>query len=87
MRIPKIQTVQVLPDHCLGLRFDNGEVGSLDIKPYLDFGVFSRLRDPVVFAQVAVRFDTVEWPHGVDLDPAFVYEKSIKNRPHAASHA
>lgn len=72
---PKVQGVEALPDHMLRLRFDNGETGMLDVKPYLDFGVFARLRDPAVFAQVVVSFDTVEWPCGVDLDPAFVYDK------------
>jgi len=78
---PKVQSVDVLPNHCLGLHFDNGETGVLDIKPYLDFGVFARLRDPQAFAQVAVSFDTVGWPCGVDLDPAFVYEKSRVKSP------
>lgn len=81
MLSPKVQSVEVLPDHCLRLRFDNGETGILDIKPYLDFGVFARLRDPQVFAQVFVSFDTVEWSCGVDLDPAFVYEKSRVKSP------
>ena len=63
------------PDFTLLLGFDNGEEGILDIKPYLDFGVFSRLKDPALFNQVRVAFDTVEWECGVDLDPEFVYSK------------
>lgn len=52
-----------------------GEVGDLDVSPYLDFGVFSRLRAPGAFQAVRVAFNTVEWECGVDLDPEFVYEK------------
>jgi hypothetical protein len=69
--------IKVVPhkDFTLYLTFDNGENGILDMKPYLDFGVFQTLRDYVHFQQVRVAFDTIEWEGGIDLDPEFVYEK------------
>jgi hypothetical protein len=73
---PKLIAVKALENFSLDVRFDSGEIGLLDVKPYLDFGVFTRLRDPHVFAQAKISFDTIEWPCGVDLDPAFVYAKS-----------
>lgn len=45
------------------------------MKPFLSFGVFKRIIDPLVFDQVRVAFDTIEWPNGVDLDPEFIYMK------------
>jgi hypothetical protein len=42
----------------------------------------SHRRHPAVFEQARVSFDTVEWPCGVDLDPAFVYAKC---RMHSAA--
>lgn len=62
-------------DFTLHLTFDNGKNGILDMKPYLDFGVFQKLRNYPQFQQVRVVFDTVEWAGGIDLDPKFVYEK------------
>ena len=76
MSTPTVLAVSALPQHCLAVKFSNGEQGVIDIQPYLNFGVFERLRDPLAFAQVAVSFDTVGWPCGVDLDPVFVYQKS-----------
>jgi Protein of unknown function (DUF2442) len=76
MLAPKVQQVKALPDYCLDLQFETGATGLLNIKPYLDFGIFSRLRDPEAFAKVSIAFDTVQWDCGVDLDPAFVYQKS-----------
>jgi hypothetical protein len=73
---PSVVKVIPNPDFTLLLGFDNGEGGILDIKPCLDFGVFSRLKDPALFNQVRVAFDTVEWECGVDLDPEFVYSKA-----------
>jgi len=43
--------------------------------PYLDFGVFRRIRDFEHFKRVRIAFDTVEWESGVDLDPEFVRAK------------
>jgi Protein of unknown function (DUF2442) len=72
---PRLTAVTPLENFCLQLQFSSGETGTLDVSPYLDFGVFSNLKDPTVFAQAVVAFDTVEWPCGLDLDPAFVYAK------------
>ena len=63
---------KVFPDDTLVIDFDNGESGKLDIKPFLEFGVFQRLKDRNAFMQVRVVFDTIEWDSGVDLDPEFV---------------
>ena len=46
------------------------------MKPYLDFGVFNKIRDYERFKRVRVAFDTIEWDEGVDLDPEFVNTKS-----------
>jgi hypothetical protein len=59
----------------LSIDFDNGEHGILDMKPFLDFGVFRKLKDRNFFKRVHVAFDTIEWDLGLDLDPEFVYAK------------
>lgn len=62
-------------DYKLQVVFDNGERGTLDVRPFLDFGVFRRLKDQEAFQRVRVAFDAIEWDVGVDLDPEFVYRK------------
>lgn len=76
---PAVKTVKVNEDYTLSLNFDNGEHGILDLKPFLDFGLFKKLKDIKVFRQVRIAFDTVEWAEGIDLDPEFVYEKCQKS--------
>ena len=76
---PAVKSVIPQEDYLLLITFDNGESGMLDMEPYLNFGVFNRIKDPSIFKQVKVSFDTIEWPSGVDLDPEFVYQKCIKN--------
>jgi hypothetical protein len=60
----------------LNVILENGEKRLLDMKPYLDFGVFKKLREYEKFKRARVASDTIEWDEGVDLDPEFVYEKS-----------
>jgi len=75
---PSVKKVDPGEDFILSIIFDNGETGTLDMKPFLDFGVFRRLRNHDVFQQVKVSFDTIEWPFSIDLDPEFVYQKCKK---------
>jgi hypothetical protein len=73
---PAVHKVTANKDFSLNLVLDTGEKRLLDMKPYLDFGVFKKLRDFDKFRRVRVAFDTVEWDEGVDLDPEFIYKKS-----------
>jgi len=72
---PSVISVVAGEDYVLLVAFDNGESGTLDMKGFLDFGVFQRLKDYDAFRRVRVAFDTVEGESGVDLDPEFVYAK------------
>jgi hypothetical protein len=75
---PVVTQIKISEDYVLQISFDNGERGELDMSPYLDFGVFSRLKNKAEFQKAKVSFDTIEWPYGVDLDPEFVYQKTVK---------
>ena len=69
--------VTPLGDHTLMLEFENREKRIFDMTPYLDTGKFFELRDPLLFRSVAEKYDSIEWPNRLDLDPEFLYEKSI----------
>ncbi|MBU4487115.1 MAG: DUF2442 domain-containing protein, partial [Candidatus Delongbacteria bacterium] len=56
-----IINVKPMQDYKLLITFDNGEVKSFDMKPYLDTGIFKELKDIEVFNSVRVSFDTIEW--------------------------
>ncbi len=83
---PSVSKVLPVEDYTLIIEFDNGESGKLDMKPFLDFGIFQRLKDRNAFRRVRVAFDTIEWDSGADLDPEFVYTKcrGIKCAPQSA---
>lgn len=73
---PAVREVIPNEDFSLNIVLDTGEKRLLDMKPYLDFGVFKKLRNFESFRRARVAFDTIEWDEGVDLDPEFIYERS-----------
>jgi len=75
---PKSTSVECRPDYTLLVEFDNGERGVLDMKPYLDQGVFRELLDLSMFRTAHIAFDTVAWDNDIDLHPAWVYHKTVK---------
>ncbi len=74
---PRVTSVTPLPGHALLLSFNNGEQRRLDVRPYLAYAVFERLRDPGFFAMVRADHGTVSWPAGIDIDPDSVFLESV----------
>ena len=74
---PPVRSVKPLDGYRLLLRFENGEEKVFDLSPYLTIGKFADLTDPAMFASVSVKFDSIEWANHLDIDPEFLYEKSI----------
>jgi hypothetical protein len=76
---PHVKSVRALEDYELEVVFDNGESRRFDVKPYLDRGVFGRLRDHDAFRAVRVVAGSVEWMNGLDLsyDTLYVEGKPI----------
>lgn len=69
--------VKPISDYQLIVTFKNNEIRLLDMKPYLDKGIFSELKDISLFNSVHVSFDTIEWANQADLDPEFIYIESV----------
>jgi hypothetical protein len=70
---PHVTFVRPLENYELELSFDNGESRRFDVKPYLDRGVFVRLRDPSAFRAVRIVSGSVEWASGPDLSYDTLY--------------
>jgi len=72
-----ITSVAPQDNYILHLTFENGEQRYLDMKPYLNRGVFKALADKKIFNTAYVSFDTVAWKNEIDLAPEILYEKSV----------
>ena len=71
--LPRIKDVKVLKGYKLLLTFDNGEIKSFDVTPYLDKGLFMELKEESVFYSIRPFLGSIQWSNGLDLCPDTLY--------------
>jgi len=75
---PRVTNVKTEKNYTLHLWFTNGEEGILDMKPYLNKGIFRDLQDISMFNSVRPFIGTIQWANEADLCPDTVYLDSVK---------
>jgi len=73
---PRVTNVKPEQNYTLLITFNNGEIKSFDLKPYLETGVFKELRDLSLFNSVKPFLGSIQWANGVDLCPDTLYLES-----------
>ena len=71
-----VTQVRVRDNYLLEIEFNTGETRVFDARPYLEKGVFTRLKDPAIFRRAYVAYDTVCWPGNLDIAPETLYDRS-----------
>ncbi len=75
---PKIKHFRLNDDYTITLNYEDGD-RVFDVKPYLNTGVYKKLKDINFFKKARLSFNSIEWGNEeVDIDPEFLYEKSVK---------
>lgn len=59
------------------VEFDNGETRRFDMSPYLEKGIFKKLKDLARFKAAFVAYGTVVWPDELDIAPETLYMESV----------
>jgi len=74
---PHLATVAVRAHGVLGLAFDDGLTGDVEVLSGMNGPVFAHARTPEGFAAAEVdpESGTVTWPGGADLAPDALYER------------
>ena len=78
----RIIGVRPLPGLRLAVQFADGTSGEVDVSRLVageSAGVFARLRDPKLFAQVGIDEGAVTWPGEIDLAPDAMYDEIKAN--------
>jgi hypothetical protein len=75
-RLIHVTEAEVIGEHRLRLRFEDGAEGELDMSAWPWRGVFEPLRDADFFARVELdkELGTIVWPNGADLAPETLHE-------------
>ena len=71
-----ITSVEPLENYSLLLGFENEEKRIFDMKPFMELGKYSELKDAALFKTVRISFDSIQWANNLDFDPEFLYQKS-----------
>ncbi len=71
-------SVKPLEGYRLLIKFENEEERIFDVSPYLNVGKFAELKNISLFNSVIIKFDSIEWANHLDIDPEFLYERSVK---------
>lgn len=73
---PRVKRVVANDDYTLTLTFENEEVKVFDVKPYLDKGIFTELKNKAYYKSVKVIDGTVSWNDRQDFCPDTLYLRS-----------
>ncbi len=76
--IIKAIDVKPLKNYELEVTFDNGEVRRFDVKPYLEFKAFKKIKDIEMFNTVRTDGLSIEWADGTDICPYELYNNSYR---------
>ncbi len=74
---PRVKKVEPLDDFTILITFENGEERSFDVKPYLNKGIFTELKNLNSFKSVHVAEGTVRWENEADFCPDTLFEDSV----------
>ena len=74
---PTASTVKAKDNYVLEVTFDNGEIKTFDVKPYIKGSWYGQLEDVNYFRAVTTDGYTVVWPGGQDLCPDELYALSV----------
>jgi hypothetical protein len=75
---PRVKIIKPTEDFKLELTFSNGEEKVLDMKPYLNTGRFTELKNEAMFASVVCTLGSIQWQNGLDLCPDTLSEDSVQ---------
>lgn len=76
--ILNVTNFQILPDYNLQVTLSNGSQGIFSVKPYLERGIFSELKDYNYFKSAKLEYGTITWKNGQDFSPDTIEIKMRK---------
>ena len=74
---PRAIEVEPLENYILKIKFDNQEVKKFDVKPYLKYKAFEKLKDKKIFNTVKINGLSISWINGEDICPDELYSNSF----------
>lgn len=74
---PRAINVKAIDNYKLIVTFSNKEKRIFDVKPYLEYKQFEKLKNPNFFKTVKIGGLSIEWGEGIDICPDELYNNSV----------
>ena len=66
---PDVTAFEILSDYKIKISLSNGRTGIFCVKPYLEKGVFTELKNYDYFRRAKIEYGTISWANGQDFSP------------------
>ncbi len=73
---PRAKNISYKSPYNFIVTFTNGEIKKFDIKPYLNYPVYQKLKNEIFCSKATVQNGTVVWNDEIDIAPDRLYLES-----------
>lgn len=80
----QIEKADYVGNHRFELRFNDGRVGTIDVRQLIDQGpgtLFAALRDEALVRRFELTYGTLAWPGELDVAPEYLYYLAFRDEP------
>lgn len=77
----KAVNVIAMPGYKLQVTFDDGVSGAIDLKDFIETGIFSSLKDEKLFSKVYTTGYSIAWSDEQEIDAVSVYAEVTNKKP------
>ncbi|CAN5235644.1 hypothetical protein BH09BAC6_BH09BAC6_03300 [soil metagenome] len=77
----KVMSVTALPEYKLQITFDDGVSGTIDLKSFVNNGIFSVLKDEQCFSHVYTNGYSIAWSDELEIDATTIYAEILNKSP------
>ena len=77
----KITSVTPLSGYKLNIKFEDAVSGEIDLKSFIETGIFSVLQAPDLFNKVYTTGYSVAWSDELEIDALTIYAEILKRSP------
>jgi hypothetical protein len=77
----KVTDIAVIPEYKLKVTFDDGVSGVIDLRDFIENGIFSVLKDKQLFNKVYTVGYAIAWSDELEIDAIAVYAEILNKKP------
>jgi hypothetical protein len=77
----KAINAKVIPEYKLLVTFDDGVYGIIDLKDFIENGIFSVLQDKQLFNKAYTTGYSIAWSEELEIDAITIYAEILNKKP------